>query len=304
LALADTWLVRMDSEIAHFDENLVRGLISSQFPNWSGLFLEAIEPQGHDNRTFRLGNDKSVRLPSGPAYASHVVVEYRWLSELAPHLPVQIPEPLALGRPDQDFPWHWLVNRWLGGNDAATARVKDMVCFASDLAAFLKALQGVDAAGASKPNADNFFRGGHLSAYDSDTIDCIGRLEGKIDAKAATETWSHALESEWNAPPVWVHGDIAASNLLVQDGRLSGVIDFGQLAAGDPACDLAIAWTSLTGKSRHAFREQLGLDRETWIRGRGWALWKALVMLDAHREHDARGASPARVIREIVADDD
>jgi hypothetical protein len=97
-----------------------------------------------------------------------------------------------------------------------------MVCFASDLAAFLRALQSVDAAGAPKPNADNFFQGGHLSVYDSDTIDRIGRLEGKIDAKAATETWSHALESEWNAPPVWVHG-VAENTIYRWKAKFGGM---------------------------------------------------------------------------------
>ncbi|HUF73211.1 MAG TPA: aminoglycoside phosphotransferase family protein [Gammaproteobacteria bacterium] len=292
------------ADIAHIDADLVRRLVSNQFPRWAKLPLRAVEPQGHDNRTFRLGDDKSVRLPSAPAYAPHVVVEYRWLSALAPRLPVQIPEPLALGQPDQDFPWHWLINRWLDGNSAEESPIDDLVRFASDLAGLLRALQGVDAACAPEPDADNFFRGAHLSVYDSETINCIGRLEGVIDAKAAAAVWRQAVESEWNGPPVWVHGDIAAPNLLVTNGRLSGVIDFGQLAAGDPACDLAIAWTFLSGKSREVFRDELNLDGATWMRGRGWALWKALLTLDTHRDYGAARAPVKRVIHEILGADD
>lgn len=296
--------VGIDSDVAHIDEALVRGLLSNQFPDWAGLSLKAIERQGHDNRTFRLGDDKSVRLPSGPAYASHVVIEHRWLSKLAPHLSVRIPEPLALGEPDRDYPWHWLINSWLDGNDAGTEHVCDLVQFASDLAGFLRALQAVDAEGAPKPSADNFFRGAHLSVYDSQTIDCIDKLNGIIDGEAASEVWGQALKSDWGRPPVWIHGDIAPSNLLVDGGRLCGVIDFGQLAAGDPACDLTIAWTYLTGESRQAFREQIDTDHATWIRGRGWALWKALVTLDAHSHGGAVRASAERVVCEIFADGD
>jgi aminoglycoside phosphotransferase (APT) family kinase protein len=264
----------------------------------------AVEPQGHDNRTFRLGDDKSVRLPSASAYAPHVVVEHRWLPELAPRLPVQIPVPIALGQPDEDFPWHWLINRWLDGDSAEEARIDDLECFASDMASFLRALQSIDATGAPEPGADNFFRGAHLAIYEAETIECIGRLDGAIDAKVAAEVWRQAVESRWSGLPVWVHGDIAAPNLLVRNGRLSGVIDFGQLGAGDPACDLAIAWTFLAGDSRRAFRDELDFDRATWTRGRGWALWKALLTLDAHREHDSARAPVERAIRDVLEAND
>ena len=178
--------------------------------------------------------------------------------------------------------------------------IDDLVGLARDLAGFLKTLQDVDATGAPEPNAHNFFRGAHLSVYDAETISCIETLTGMIDAEAAAQVWSKAMTSEWNRPPVWVHGDIAAPNILVNDGRLCGVIDFGQLAAGDPACDLAIAWTLLSGESRQVFRDELGPDQATWQRGCGWALWKALLLMASHRQDDTIRVDADRVIREIL----
>jgi aminoglycoside phosphotransferase (APT) family kinase protein len=289
-------------DATQIDEALVARLISSQFSRWAALPVRAIERQGNDNRTFRLGEDKVVRLPSGAAYAPHVLVEYRCLSRLALELPIQIPEPLGLGQPDRTFPWHWSINRWLDGIEVAVASVDDLMTLASDLAEFLKALQGVDVAGAPEPNAHNFFRGAHLSVYDSETMRCIGRLRDEIDAEAAAKVWRRAMASKWDRSPVWVHGDFAAPNLLVKDARLSAVIDFGQLAAGDPACDLAIAWAFLSAESRQAFRETIGLDEETWLRGRGWALWKALLTLMTRRRGDPEWEAASRVTREILAE--
>ncbi|HUF73215.1 MAG TPA: phosphotransferase [Gammaproteobacteria bacterium] len=116
--------------------------------------------------------------------------------------------------------------------------------------------------------------------------------------------WRQAVESQWSGLPVWVHGDFAAPNLLVRNGRLSGVIDFGQLAAGDLACDLVIAWTFLAGKSRQVFRDEVDLDRATWIRGRGWALWNALAVVAAHQKGDDARITAERTIRHVLEEAD
>lgn len=249
-----------------------------------------------------MGDDKTVRLPSGPAYASHVLVEYRWLAALAPELPVRIPEPLALGKPSRDFPWHWTVNDWLDGKDVEGQSGVDLVSLASDLAHFLKSLQSIDATDAPGPSADNFFRGAHPSVYHSETVQYLRELDGLIDVTVAAKVWHQAVASEWSRSPVWVHGDFAASNLLVNDAGLCGVIDFGQLAAGDPACDLAIAWTLLSGASRQVFRDELNIGQSTWLRGRGWALWKALLTLESHQQGDELWEAADGVIREILAE--
>lgn len=285
------------------DVTLVRALVAAQFPRWANLPIGPVEHGGWDNRTFHLGADMTVRLPSAAAYAFQVEKEQRWLPRLAPQLPLPIPVPLATGRPGEGYPWHWSVYRWIDGETAATAWIADLTVFATSLTRFLVALQHADAAAGPPPGPRNFWRGGPLSVYDGETRQAIAALDGKIDAGAAIAVWEDALAAEWHGAPVWVHGDIAAGNLLVEDGRLSAVIDFGSSAVGDPACDLAIAWTLFEGESRGAFRGGLPLDAGTWARGRGWTLWKALITLAALPGTNPRAARESRqVIEEVLAD--
>jgi aminoglycoside phosphotransferase (APT) family kinase protein len=174
--------------------------------------------------------------------------------------------------------------------------------FATDLAEFLAALYRIDPAGGPAPGKHNFYRGGPLSTYDVETRDAIAALYKEIDTHAAAEVWEAALASNWNGSPVWIHGDVSASNLLVADGRLSGVIDFGCSGVGDPACDLTIAWTLFFGASRETFHGRLPLDDATWARGRGWALWKAVITLVRALGTDPQEVEKARrVIDELVA---
>jgi aminoglycoside phosphotransferase (APT) family kinase protein len=287
----------------NIDLALVQHLIETQFPHWSALPITAVEPGGWDNRTFRLGEDMSVRLPSAAAYAPQVDKEHDWLPRLAPHLPLTIPAPLAKGMPDSVYPWGWSIYRWLPGESAATAQPEDLAELAKALGRFLAALQCIDPAGGPVPGPHCFFRGAPLSVYDVETRRAISLLNNEIDSAAATSIWDAALEAAWGGAPVWFHGDIAAGNLLLREGRLVSVIDFGGCGVGDPACDVAIAWTLFFGASRTAFRESLGLDEATWIRGRGWALWKALITVaENSRTQPAKADAARRVLEEILAD--
>jgi aminoglycoside phosphotransferase (APT) family kinase protein len=282
---------------------LVSQLVAAQFPHWAGLPIRPVELNGWDNRTFRLGEAMLVRLPSAEGYAAQVAKEHRWLPRLAPLLPLPIPAPLALGVPAYEYPWHWSIYRWLDGEIATIASITNLEQFSTALAHFLVALQQIDTAGGPPPGPHNFFRGGPLSVYDSDTRNSLAALDGAIDTVAAAEVWETALAATWYRPPVWVHGDVAAGNLLVKDGQLRAVIDFGCSGVGDPACDMAIAWTLLSGQSRAMFRAALQVDDGTWARGRGWALWKALITLVEHRHTNAAKAEEARrVIDEVLAD--
>jgi aminoglycoside phosphotransferase (APT) family kinase protein len=285
------------------DVSLVRELVAAQFPQWADLPIRPVQLSGWDNRTFHLGEHMSVRLPSGAAYAQQVEKEQRWLPRLAPLLPLPIPVPLAMGRPAAGYPWHWSIYRWMEGEHATIERIADLSQFAKTLARFLIALQRIDAAGGPAPGRHNFFRGGPLKVYDGETRQAIAALGDRIDADAVAAVWEAALTATWYGSPVWVHGDVSAGNLLVKRGRLSAVIDFGSSAVGDPACDLAIAWTLLRGESRDAFRAALPLDRATWARGRGWTLWKGLITLAEHLDTNPLEAGEARsVIDEVLAD--
>lgn len=259
------------------DAPLVKRLVAAQFPKWRDLPIRPVALSGWDNRTFHLGEQMLVRMPSAPEYAAQVEKEQRWLPILAPHLPLQIPAPLAIGEPAEGYPWKWSIYRWLAGESAATALIGDLCAFATSLANFLKALQSIDSKRGPGAGPHSFYRGGALKIYDAETRQAIAALKNKIDGNAAMAVWEGALATSWEEAPVWVHGDISVGNLLVQEGRLSAVIDFGQLAVGDPACDLAIAWTFFKGESREAFRAHLPLDSATWTRGKAWTLWKALI---------------------------
>jgi aminoglycoside phosphotransferase (APT) family kinase protein len=261
-----------------------------------------VERDGWDNATFRLGDDMSVRLPSGPQYALQVDKEHRWLPVLAGRLPLPVPEPLAKGAPAFGYPWPWSVYRWLGGHPVAAGRLTSLSQFAGDLAGFLAALYRIDPAGGPEPGTHNFFRGGPLATYDAETRAAIAVLRGDIDVRAAAEVWEAARAATWSGAPVWVHGDVSVGNLLADRGRLSAVIDFGSSAVGDPACDVTIAWTFLSGPSREVFRAALPADAATWARGRGWALWKALIMLAAGQRGHPEEAGTRRIIGELIAE--
>ncbi|MBC7528488.1 MAG: aminoglycoside phosphotransferase family protein [Chthonomonadaceae bacterium] len=285
------------------DVSLVSRLVATQFPRWAHLDVRPVELSGWDNKTFRLGDDMSIRLPSAERYAAQVEKEQRWLPKLAPLLPLPIPAPLAMGLPSEDYPWHWSVYKWLEGENATLERIADLSQFATDLAQFLVSLQRIDPADGPLYGGHNFFRGGPVATYDAETLRSIQILEDHIDTDAATTVWESALNATWQRPTVWIHGDIAAGNLLAARGQLSAVIDFGCMGIGDPACDLVIAWTFFSGKSRKAFREALPLDFDTWARGRGWALWKALITLVQHIDTNPIEEDKARhVIDEVLAD--
>lgn len=285
------------------DVLLVRRLVSAQFPQWKDLPIEPVALSGWDNRTFHLGSEMVVRMPSAEKYASQVEKENKWLPILSPSLPLPIPIPLVIGNAGEGYPWKWSIYRWLDGETAAIGKIADLLDFATDLAHFFSALQRIDPTGGPLPGPENFYRGGELTPYDIETRQALSILKDKIDITTATEVWERALSTRWENLPIWVHGDICLGNLLVRNGRLCGIIDFGQLAIGDPACDLAIAWTLFKDKSREQFRTLLHLDDATWARARGWTLWKALILVSGLTKTNAvEGAGSFRIIDEVLTD--
>ncbi len=282
---------------------LVSQLVRTQFPEWEQLRVRPVEVDGWDNATFRLGETMSVRLPRAEQYVESVEKEQRWLPILAGRLPLPVPQPLAKGTPGCGFPWPWSVYRWIDGAPATAAAIADLPQFAADLADFLAALYLIDPVGGPPPGTHNFFRGGPLTVYDGETRDELQALEGHIDAALAAEVWQAALDATWDGSEVWFHGDAQPGNLLLDHGRLSAVLDFGTCGVGDPACDTTIAWTFLSGTSSRVFRERLPVDSATWVRGRGWAIWKAMKVLVGALKTDPQDAAfTMDVIHKILAD--
>lgn len=288
---------------AGIDAALVERLVRTQFPRWAELPVTPVEVDGHDNRTYRLGQEMTVRLPTGEAYVAAVDKEHRWLSVLAPWLPVAIPISVAKGAPGEGYPFSWSIRRWLDGQTASRDRTDELSALATSVAEFILALQHIDATDGPPAGAHTFYRGASLAHYDGETRRCLAVLDGRIDTKSAAAVWEAGMRAIWHGPPVWFHGDIASGNLLVNATRLAGVIDFGTAGVGDPACDLVIAWTLFSGDSRESFRHTVAQDAGTWARARGWALWKALIGLarDIDTDHPAANVN-RRVIKDVLAD--
>ncbi|MED5017767.1 aminoglycoside phosphotransferase family protein [Paenibacillus chibensis] len=270
----------------NIDVTVVKRLIQEQFPDWSELEIKPVTNGGNDNRTFHLGNDMSVRLPSGEAYVPQVEKELKWLPILSKELSLPISTPLARGNPSKEYPFPWTVNKWIDGETLQLQNIHDLSQFAKDLGTFLNELQAIDTRGGPIAGKHNFYRGGNLAVYDPETRDAIKQNKDTLNGSLLNEIWELALNSTWVANPVWVHGDMAPGNILVKDGRLSAVIDFGILGVGDPSCDAAMAWTFFDAPSRKVFRNTLQMDEDTWNRARGWALWKALITYHSNRSSD------------------
>lgn len=299
----------MSSDAVQVDVPVVRRLIAAQFPGWAGLPIVPVATQGVDNVTFRLGGDMSVRLPRFARWEGQVAREQRWLPRLAPHLPLPVPVPLAQGEPSAEYPFPWSVYRWLDGEQASLDRVADPRRAAVELAEFLLALRRVDAAGGPEPEWSNGFRGVPVDDERDSAIHAtrmrarIAALDGLVDTAGVTAAWEAALAAPpWDGPPVWIHGDPAPGNLLVRDGRLAAVIDFGTMAVGDPACDLIAAWAFLDAETRPVFRETLGVDDATWARGRAWGLSAVLPSPVELEGESARAAQARRRLGGLVAD--
>jgi len=286
---------RLHADEPGIDAALVRRLLTRQHPSFAALPIERVESTGTDNAIYRLGTEFAARLPRRATAAGQLAQEAHWLPRLAPLLPLEIPAPLALGEPGEGYPFAWGVYRWIAGEPATAGRIADMGAAADALAAFVAALRGIDAREAPRPDAANAFRGMPLAPRDGATRAAIAQLTGDIDTAAATAAWESALAvPAYDGPPAWLHGDISPFNLLVRDGAITAVIDFGCMASGDPTCDLQVAWNLLTPAARARFRQRLAVDDAAWERGRGWALSVALIQLPYYRDTNPGLATNSR----------
>ena len=269
--------IKMHADEIKTDVALVRRLLAGQFPHWADLGIDPVASYGTDHDIYRLGDHLAARLPRIEWATKQAAKEAEWLPKLAPHLPLALPVQLAMGHPAEGYPFDWSVNTWLPGENA-NGTIDDLDQAAVDLAAFVHALRQVDATGAYPRPPHG--RGGPLAEGDEQVRRSIAQLGNRIDGAATLRSWEESLNAPaWDGEEVWVHGDLLPGNLLVVDGRLSAVIDFGGLNVGDPACDLQPAWNVFVGESRTRFRAELEVDDASWLRGRGWALCQAVSAL-------------------------
>ena len=277
-------------------------LVAAQHPHLAGLPVTPVDEFGTDHCLFRVGQDLVARMPRAPWAVDQAASDARWLRVLAPHLPVAVPVPVASGEPGEGYPWAWSLVPWLPGRNP-TAYDEGLVGLGADLAAFVRGLHDVDAGdGPRKPDGT---RGAPLHHWDDAVRDAIDACGDRIDAARVTEVWEDCVAApQWPHDPVWLHGDLMAGNLLVDErGRLSGVIDFGALGTGDPAPDLQPAWCVLPAGERAAFRDGVDLDDDTWRRGRGWALGPALTGIPYYWDTvPAFAQRGLRTIHEVLTD--
>lgn len=291
------------------DAATVRELLAIQLGDWADLPLRRIASAGTVHVLYRLGDSMVVRLPRIPGGVGEGETERVWLPRLAPHLPLSIPRHLAAGQPGEGYPWPWSVYGWLAGEDAV-ASPPEPGRAARDLGVFVRTLRGIDAAQAPVPGNRNNLRGAPLATLDAHTRGQLALLaagrDPDLDLDLATAIWDAAVAaSSWDGPPVWLHGDLIPGNLLVADGVLTAVIDWGCLAAGDPAYDLIPAWSLFDTDTRPTFRAAAGLDDAAWVRGRGWALSTAVTALTYYRDTNAEFAGVSRrILRAVFADAD
>jgi aminoglycoside phosphotransferase (APT) family kinase protein len=257
---------------------VVHALIRDQRPDLAGRSLVRIA-NGWDNATFRLGADLAVRLPRREEAVPLVLHEQRYLPGIAGRSPVPVPVPVHAGWPTPDFPWPWSIVRWVHGAPAADAGPADREHAADGLAAFLLSLH----VPAEADVPVNPVRGVPLADRDAVLLERLADRERYPEGAGLKAVWAEArAAAPWEGPAMMLHGDLHPANiLLAADGTLAGVIDFGDVGAGDPAVDLAVGCLMFDAGTRQRFRGAFGssVDSATWVRARGWALVLSTAMV-------------------------
>lgn len=289
---------------AEVSAELVQRLLEAQQPDLAHLPVQMLA-NGWDNLLCRLGDELVVRMPRRAQAAALITHEQRWLPVLAPRLPLPVPVPVRVGEPGAGYPWHWSIVPFLPGHPAASAGPADGGLAAVALAEFLAALHTP-----ADPDApSNPYRGVPLAMRSRLFTEAVGRLDGSIDSAAAARAWASALAAPaWDRPAVWLHGDLHPANILVHRGHISAVIDFGDITAGDPAADLAVAWMMLAADAHPVFRAAYGrasthaVTEDLWARAEGWALALALVFLAYSADNPMMAGVGERTLAAVLSE--
>lgn len=286
-------MAKMHTNEFSVDDSLVRKLISSQCPQWQHLSIVPIQSSGTDNALFRLGDEWVVRLPRIDWATKSIQKEYDWLPKLSKLLNHAMSVPVFRGEPEHGYPWSWLISPWYEGHNPPFEQKNEYAELSLALASFLNGLHAIHL-----ENGPFSRRGVHLKAVADQTLTALNALASDMDVKQLKLLW-HELEQvpQWHNTPVWVHGDFLPGNIIVFNTKLQAVIDFSDVGIGDPACDCIMAWSLLNQKSREIFKSQLNnIDEDTWLRGKGWALSIAAIMLPYYKNTNPTLATLARRI--------
>jgi aminoglycoside phosphotransferase (APT) family kinase protein len=263
----------------------VRELVDDQFPQWRALPVRAVASQGTVNAIFRIGDDLAARFPIHPADVDEtrrtLKREAEAAAELLGRTRFRTPQPIAPGEPGRGYPLPWSVQTWIPGEIATPENVADSEDFAHDLAEFIRQVRTVDTRG-RRFSGDG--RGGELKAHDEWMETCFTGRADLLDVPRLRRMWAELRELPRESPDAMTHGDLIPANVLVERGRLTGVLDVGGFGPADPALDLVSAWHLLDAASRSRLREDLGCDDLEWRRGKAWALQQAVGLAWYSRE--------------------
>lgn len=295
---------RLHADQVDIDESLVRRLLAEQLPAYAALPLRRVRSGGTDNVVFRLGDELAVRMPMHPGGVDGLRKELRWLPVIAPHVSLDVPEFMAEGRPTDGYPFPWAVVRWLRGEDALAGRIGSLRDAALALGQFVRELRSI--AYVPPPRSAGFVRGGPLAERDDAFRAALAQCEGLLDVERIRAIWEDALAApHWDGPPVWLHADLIPGNILLRNGRVAGVLDFGVMATGDPAYDVTPAWHVLDRKHRSLFRDRVQADEATWRRARGLVVSGGVIAFPYYlRSNPSMIATARRGIAEVLADVD
>ncbi|MCH9770531.1 MAG: aminoglycoside phosphotransferase family protein [Gammaproteobacteria bacterium] len=289
---------RMHKNELQITEPLVRSLLCAQCPEWAELEIEPVPSSGTDHALFRVGKNLVARLPRIERAVKNIDKEYEWVPEISKLIKTSVSIPIFKGERQIDYPYQWLILKWNEGVNPNFEKENEYAELAKELANFLNQLHGINL-----KNGPQSRRGIPLINQNIKTQKAINQLTLEINVKKITALWKQlSCLPSWNKPSVWVHGDFLPGNILVKQNNLNAVIDFSDLGIGDPACDLIIAWSLFNEKSRNIFKNNLNyIDADTWLRGQGWALSIALIMLPYYKKSNPQLAKLAkRVIKSVL----
>jgi len=279
------------------NNNLLKNLLTEQFPQWADLNIRLIQPEGTDNAMYYLGKDKIIRLPRIPSAAKNIDKEINWLPKLAPLLPIEIPKPMGFGEPNQMYPFHWYICQRIKGSNPDLNNPLDLEQAAIDLGQFVNAMRKI-----SLKNGPRVKRGMPLRNMDVETRQAINQLSDLYDIKLLAKIWDETLSvPDWTGKDIWIHADLHAGNVLAFDGKITGIVDFGMMGVGDPSADCMPAWTLLSQGTRNIFKDIVNPDTATWLRGRGWAFCMGVVAYPYYKDTNPAFAALARkMIDEVI----
>ncbi|MEM1390299.1 MAG: aminoglycoside phosphotransferase family protein [Pseudomonadota bacterium] len=285
----------------------VRQALHDQAAEYANLELSSSSQiSGTDNDIYRLGSNFCVRLPKSQSSAAQLLKEMKWLPRMQ-GLSLAVPQPVFLGDATPELEFGWTIYNWIEGEDLLRSAPLEQDDIAMQIAQFLKSLWAINPEHGPRAGSQNHYRGADLHMRDSLTREACRMVSDEFCSQSLMRVWESALSSSnFHGPLKWVHGDIHAANLIVNNARLVAIIDWGLMGVGDPAVDLLPAWSLLSSEMRGVLKIETCVDKATWNRGKGWALSVSVIAYSYYKDRQNFWLNDIskRILNELIADAD